>query len=1019
MSAPTILEKFDFQRAVDIDDAHNISDSQKETIERVKDFGIDKIYFSRDENNCYPAVFVKKVTSFDAPTLKMIAETHRKAWNYKKVPFLYLHNDTEIRFYNCMEPPVFVTSTTNFETELKKKELASCKMSDKEKLKILSNIFSSMAIDSGLIWLIEDAAEIRKKINLQHRIDQYLVESLTRVAEVLNKDLEIELIHRLILRSLFLLYLEDRKATDRQFYVDIEDNAESYFDILKDVNATYRLFEKLDEHFNGNVFSVEKDEIKKVKNEHLEIIRKCFISGYDGISQVVLFADWRLFDFSIIQIELLSRIYENFLAKVDPARKNDSGVHYTPPSFVELILNEKLPVNANEKRYELKILDLACGSGIFLVESFKRLVKRYENHHKKRLTDFETLKKLLTDHIYGIERDGNAIKVATFSLYLALVDCLDPKTVWQVKKLPYLINDPDDKTLKKQGKNLYRRDTIEENKEIERVHFDLVVGNPPFGTETDTRKLTVSIRKYCDKYDFAKEMALPFLHKAVQFAPKGEIALIFNTKVLTNTGTTYQKFRKWLFQECYVEKLYNFSIMRKAPKDFGGQLFGDAVGPISIVFYKKTPPEKPNDRIVYYAPKTYVKSNVLDGIVIDGTDVKYLPREECEKPDTKIWKIAMWGTECDVNIITKISKKNHTLKEEFSKNSNNWIKGTGLLKASVDNLNKGKYIIPNKKIVDTEQIQRYYTSKSALITSQKKCNTKDLKKFQYPFLLVKEGQQNWTYCSTIINFDAFFYKSAFAIKHIENDNYNKFLCGLINSKFATYFLSLISSSWGIERERVQVNEIQLLPFLLNENESQVNLIIEQVNCIIEELEENFLGVNIKNYENRIDEILFDILGLDEKEIIVINDTIQYSLDLFIKKQYSSALHPVYDTKPYVEMLCRELNDFLEDQSLFANATVYNINLFTPLMMIKITHEETKKSIFKSPENIDKELKKLDQSLWDKKSSGIYFRKKMNYYDGDDVYIIRPNQRRFWSQTMAMEDASEIILEILTEEQDED
>ncbi|WGU69164.1 hypothetical protein QIU19_04985 [Capnocytophaga canimorsus] len=86
------------------------------------------------------------------------------------------------------------------------------------------------------------------------------------------------------------------------------------------------------------------------------------------------------------------------------------------------------------------------------------------------------------------------------------------------------------------------------------------------------------------KKDFAKEKVLPFLHKATLFAPKGEIALIFNTKVLTNTGGTYQNFRKWLFQECYIEKLYNFSILRKVPKTFGGQLFGDAVGPISIVF---------------------------------------------------------------------------------------------------------------------------------------------------------------------------------------------------------------------------------------------------------------------------------------------------------------------------------------------------------------------------------------------------------------------------------------------------
>jgi hypothetical protein len=114
------------------------------------------------------------------------------------------------------------------------------------------------------------------------------------------------------------------------------------------------------------------------------------------------------------------------------------------------------------------------------------------------------------------------------------------------------------------------------------------------------------------------------------------------------------------------------------------------------------------------------------------------------------------------------------------------------------------------------------------------------------------------------------------------------------------------------------------------------------------------------------------------------------------------------------MFCSELNNFLDDQDLFVNATVYNINRITPLMMIKLTHEETKKdNVTESNEKMDGKLKKLEQKLWDENGGSIYFRKKLNYYDGDDIYIIRPNQRRFWSKSMAIEDASELILEILT------
>jgi hypothetical protein len=116
---------------------------------------------------------------------------------------------------------------------------------------------------------------------------------------------------------------------------------------------------------------------------------------------------------------------------------------------------------------------------------------------------------------------------------------------------------------------------------------------------------------------------------------------------------------------------------------------------------------------------------------------------------------------------------------------------------------------------------------------------------------------------------------------------------------------------------------------------------------------------------------------------------------------------------YGKIISSELNEFLDGQEVFANATVYKINPFNPLMVIKISHESAKKDVHLSGELIDVELKKIDKNLWDKKSQNIYFRKKLNYKVDNDIYIIRPNQRRFWSKSMALEDASELILELLT------
>ena len=84
------------------------------------------------------------------------------------------------------------------------------------------------------------------------------------------------------------------------------------------------------------------------------------------------------------------------------------------------------------------------------------------------------------------------------------------KNIWQNKnhRLPNLINNPNDKSLKVQGHNLFCRDTISKNQETENIKVDLVVGNPPFGT----KDLLESVQSYCTQFDFAKEMVLPFLH---------------------------------------------------------------------------------------------------------------------------------------------------------------------------------------------------------------------------------------------------------------------------------------------------------------------------------------------------------------------------------------------------------------------------------------------------------------------------------------------------------------------------
>jgi len=83
------------------------------------------------------------------------------------------------------------------------------------------------------------------------------------------------------------------------------------------------------------------------------------------------------YQFDVIPVELISSIYEQFVhAEPRPDGKRTealrNGVHYTRLSAVSLILDEVMDGLSGRE----SVLDLTCGSGVFLVEALRRLVHR-------------------------------------------------------------------------------------------------------------------------------------------------------------------------------------------------------------------------------------------------------------------------------------------------------------------------------------------------------------------------------------------------------------------------------------------------------------------------------------------------------------------------------------------------------------------------------------------------------------------------------------------------------------------
>jgi len=238
----------------------------------------------------------------------------------------------------------------------------------------------------------------------------------------------------------------------------------------------------------------------------------------------------------VIPVELISSIYEQF-AHAEPGIGGQrtealrNGVHYTRLSVVSLVLDEVMDGLSGQE----SVLDLTCGSGVFLVEALRRLVYlRTEGQPPTR----EVIRSTLYEQVYGVDISEAAIRVAAFSLYLAALELdPDPQPPQSLKFRPLI------------GKTLLIGDarSVERHADGKAVlttptglkQFDLIVGNPPWsfkgqaGTEVrrKTRTAGVPAQPRGEGLDFVLR-ATEFAHDQTRFG-----VILSATPFFSRSGT--------------------------------------------------------------------------------------------------------------------------------------------------------------------------------------------------------------------------------------------------------------------------------------------------------------------------------------------------------------------------------------------------------------------------------------------------------------------------------------------------
>lgn len=954
---------------------------------------IDSIFVSGK----FPFIFIKKLSSFDP---NIVRKLHQKLWNESKAPLLAIITPTELNIYDCFNTPI-----DNID-DIKQIEVDSFQNTQNDLLR-LRDLLHQSVIDSGQIW--ENPNFV---INTGNRVNLKLVKNLAYARNKLFDAFGIPLpiIHDLLGRSLFSLYLQDRCGIDYKKLAN--STAIDFFELLDDYEATYIFFSNLNKIFNGDIFPVTNEELTWIKKNPraLQTVKDCFWGNAPN-GQLTM---WRMFQFQYIPIGLISSIYEEFISQEDEQHNKidlrRNGVYYTPFMLVDFILDEVFPypdhLNTN---YDKKILDPACGSGIFLVESYKRLIARWRFTNPDETLSKEILLNLLMNNIFGIEIDPQAIKIAAFSLYLTLLSFLEPRTILNnVKLFKPLIWQASKVGTNSNGKNLFQADTFSEELPVFKNKLDFIIGNPPWKRGNDARFIT----NYRNQHNpnLPSDIVCAFMDYLPKQTPNVKIALIISAKILFNTNGNFKKFRTDFFSNNTIDLIVNLSTVRDI-------IFKKAKAPAAIIIYSVGKPLKQNN-IPYCVPKDIRSINNRESLIIDSTEIKYLPIREIVNSDSFIFKVAMWGNIRDLRLVDRFKESNKlcdTLDAKYF--------GTGLHKAGEK---KGNKFLKNYLFIDTDNITRYYVDKkrlSSLGDNHDYYRPFNKEIFTSPTIIIKEGTENGNICAAYIPFNCT--HKVYGIKYPRKSvQFHKALVAYINSSFSHYYIFLTSGSWGVDKAgRNQNNAIMELPAtILNFSRSSINSLASIVDEIIKLKKDPKLILEIdqqiSELEKRIDDLIYDELNFSKIDRMLIEDLLKYSSGLnqrYINCGAEKVVNVSRDLKNYAEVLTSSLNTTLNNIGKSASYIIHDSrHLLESTRMVSLVFSDSNSINVNRIDNQDYSsiFSSINRHMISQNLDSVYYRKTVRYFKENKIYIIKLNQKKFWSTSQALNDSDSILLELL-------
>ncbi len=523
------------------------------------------VFFRRfsDGRSSQPAAFVvdNEDEHLDNQTL---ARLHNDLWMHGVAPLVYVTWPTRIDILSCARGPDFWQGDDRKYRPAAQLNIASTIESELAKRRN----FSAFRLADGTFWEDPDNHSLADHEKAAH---ESLIQAIVETDQVLNGEKN-PVQRRLLLLMVLIKYLEDRKVFPGPgWFGRFHKGARSFFEVLKsgDPDSVLRLLRTLEERFNGDVFALPT-EMKLTKTALRQFAQ--FVEARTIAQQRYL---WEQFSFSHLPVEVISHLYQRFV-------KGSTAV-YTPPFLASLLLDYAMPYERLTGKE--RVLDPACGSGVFLVGAYRRLVAVYRAKHKVA-PGVSTLKSILKNQIFGVETDANAIDLTAFSLALAVCDSLQPNVIWKELRFDPL-----------RGDNLIEADFFDTGYDEEgTTHlgtFDVVVGNPPFESEFSEAAQRVNNARIPIRGTIPdKQIAYLFLDAATQaVSADGTACLIQPSGFLYNLNS--HAFRTAVARTGRLQAVLDFTSVRGLyegadPKTLAVIIGSESDSPISHLTFRRT-----------------------------------------------------------------------------------------------------------------------------------------------------------------------------------------------------------------------------------------------------------------------------------------------------------------------------------------------------------------------------------------------------------------------------------------------